>query len=158
MYLQSFVSSSPRLYNPCLRVQLTYKSYKMYSSILFDTSTSGENDKDHAHVFFKSHTMVLLKLKSLAYLLQYIAKIMDTHYCDVLLSYTLYTKHLLFSPFLCYDSTIMLSSPDLASSLPQLDLYACIGFPLAVRLLAGPHPDFGISAVSEDTSSVATNN
>jgi hypothetical protein len=48
----------------------------------------------------------------------------------------------------------MLSSLDLASTLPQLDLYACIGFPLAIRMPAGPHPDFGIYVVSKDTSSV----
>jgi hypothetical protein len=69
---------------------------------------------------------------------------MDTHSCDDLLSYTLYTIHLLFSPFLCSDLTGMLSSSNLASSLPQVDLYACIGFPLAVRLPTKPHPDFGI--------------
>jgi hypothetical protein len=52
----------------------------------------------------------------------------------------------------------MLSSSDLSSTLPQLDLYACIGFPLAIRFSAGLHPDFGIFVVSKDTSSVATNN
>jgi hypothetical protein len=110
MYLQSFLSSSPRFYNPCLRIQLTYKSYKMFSLLLSDIFSSGGNDRDHAHVFFKSHTMVLLKLKGLAYPLQYTMKIMDTHSCDDLLSCTLYTKHLLFYPFLCFDSTGMLSS------------------------------------------------
>jgi hypothetical protein len=52
----------------------------------------------------------------------------------------------------------MLSSSNLASYLPQLDLYACIRFPLAVRMLVGPHLDFGIFSISKDTSSVATNN
>jgi hypothetical protein len=42
MYLQSFLSSSPRFYSPCLHVQLTYKSYKMYSLVLSDTSALGE--------------------------------------------------------------------------------------------------------------------
>jgi hypothetical protein len=158
MYPQSFLSSSPRFYSPCLHVQLTYKSYKMCSSIFSDISTSRGNDRDHAHVIFKSYTMVLLKLKGLAYPLQYTTKIMETHSCDGLLSCTLYTRHLLFSPFLCYNSTRMLSSSNIASSLPQLDLYACIGFPLDVRLSAEPHPDFGIVFVSKDTSSVATKN
>jgi len=99
-----------------------------------------------------------LKLKGLAYPLQYTAQIMDTHSCDGLLSCTLYTRHLLFSPFLCFDLTGMLSSLDLSSPLPQLDLRACIGFPIVVRLFAEPQLDFGISAVSKDTSSVATNN
>jgi hypothetical protein len=66
MYLQSFLSSSPRFYSPCLRMQLTYNSYNMYSSELSGTSASRGNYRDHAHVFFKSHTMVLLKLNDLA--------------------------------------------------------------------------------------------
>jgi hypothetical protein len=34
----------------------------------------------------------------------------------------------------------MLSSSDLVSTLPQLDLYACTDFPLIVRFLAEPQP------------------
>jgi len=113
IYLQSFISSSPRFYSPCLRVQLTYKSYKMYSSVFSGNSTSGGNDKDHAHVFYKYHTMVLLKIKGFSYPLQYIMQIMDIHSFDGLLSFTLYTRHLLLSPFLYYDSTIMLSSSNI---------------------------------------------
>jgi hypothetical protein len=118
MYMKSFISSSLRFYSPCLCVQLTYKSYKMYSSELSDISTSGGNYRDHVHVFCKYHTMVLLKIKGLAYPLQYTTKIMDTHSCDDLMSCTLYTIHLLFSPFLCSDLTRMLSSSNLASTLP----------------------------------------
>jgi hypothetical protein len=158
MYLQYFLSSSPRFCNLCLRVQLTYKSYKKCSLVLSDISASGGNDRDHAHVFFKSCAMVFLKLKGLAYPLQYTVKIMDTHSCDELLSYTLYTKCHLFSPFLCSGSTRMLSSSDLASTLPQLDMYVCTSFPLTIRLPAGPHPRFGIFVVSKDTSSVETKN
>jgi len=130
------------------RVQLTYKSNKMYSSILSDISVSGESDRDHAHVFLKSHTMVLLKLKSLAYPLQYISHIMDTHSCDGLLSYKLYTRHLLFSPFLCFNSTKMLISSDFSSTLPQLDLYACTSFLLTTMLFSEPRPGSGIFVVS----------
>jgi hypothetical protein len=158
MYLQSFLSSFPRFYSPWLCVQLTYKICKMYSSELSSTSASRGNDRDHAHVFCKSRTMVLLKPKGLAYPIRYIVKIMDTHSCDDLMSCTLYTKHLLFSPFLCFDLTGMLISSDLALALLELDLYACIGFPLAVRMLVGPHPNFGIFVFSKDTSSVATKN
>jgi hypothetical protein len=158
MYLQSFLSSSPRYYSPCLCVQLIYKIFNMYSSELSGISASRGNDRDHAHVFFKYRTMVLLGPKGLAYPLQYTVKIMDTYSCDDLLSYTFYTIHLLFSPFLCSNLTGMLSSLDIASSLPKLDRYACIGFLLAVRLLAGPHPNFGIYVVSSDTSSVEKNN
>jgi hypothetical protein len=128
----------------------------MCSLVLSDTSASGVSDKDHAHVFFKSHTMVLLKIKGLAYLLQYTAQIMDNHSCDGLLSCTLYTRHLLFYPSIYSDSTGMLSYSDLDSSLPQLDLYSCTSFPLAAMLPIDPHPDFGIYAISRDTSSVET--
>jgi hypothetical protein len=51
MYLQYFLSSSPRFYIPCLHVQPTLKSYKMYSSVLSDIFASGGNDMDHSHVF-----------------------------------------------------------------------------------------------------------
>ena len=51
MYLQSFISSSPRFYIPFLCVQLTYKSYKMYSLVLSNIYASGGNDRDHTHVF-----------------------------------------------------------------------------------------------------------
>lgn len=157
-YIQSFLSSSSRFYSAFLRVQMTYKSYKMYSSVLFDISASGGNDRDHAHVFFKSHIMFLLKIKGLEYPLQYIVQIMDTHSCDDLLSYTLYTRHLLFSPFLCSNSTGMLSYSNLASNIPQLDMYSCTSFPLAVRMLTESQPNFGISTVSKDTSSVGIDN
>jgi hypothetical protein len=155
MHLMSSPSLSPRFCSPCLHVQLTCKNYKMYSLVLSDTSASWDNDRDHAHVFCISHTMVLLKIKDLAYLLLYTAQIMDTHSYDDLLSCIMYTKHLLFSPYLYSDSTEMLSSSDLVSALPQLDLSAYIDFPLTVRLLAGPQPDFGTFFVSKDTSNVA---
>jgi hypothetical protein len=127
----------------------------MYSLVLSDTFASWGNDRDHAHVFYKYHTMVLLKIKGLAYPLQYTAQIMDTHSCDALQFYIMCTKHLPFSPYLYSDSTEMLSSSGLVSTLPQLDLSAYTDFPLTIRLLAEPQPDFGIFVVSKDTSSVA---
>jgi hypothetical protein len=130
----------------------------MYFSEFSGTSASRGNDRDHAHVFCKYHTMVLLNLKGLAYPLQYTTKIMDTHACYDLMSYTLYTIHILFSPFLYPDLTGMLGSSYPASTHPQLDLYACIGFLIIVRLPVGPHPDFQIYVVSKDTSSVETKN
>jgi hypothetical protein len=102
--------------------------------------------------------MVILKLKGLAYPHQYNVKIMDTHSCGDLLSNTLYTIHLLFSPFLCFDSVGILISLDITSTLPQLDMYAYTSFPLAVRHPAEPHPNFGIYIVSKDTSSVEKKN
>jgi hypothetical protein len=40
MHPMSSPSLSQRFYSPCLRVQLTYKYYKMYSLVLFDTFAS----------------------------------------------------------------------------------------------------------------------
>jgi hypothetical protein len=51
MYLQSFLSSSPRLNIPCIDVQLTCKHYKMYSLVLSNTSTLEGSDWDHSRVF-----------------------------------------------------------------------------------------------------------
>jgi len=118
MYLKSFISPSPNFYSPCLHVQQTCKNYKMYSSVIFDTSTSGGNDRDHAHLFYKFHTMVLLKTKGLKYPLQYTTQMMDTHSYDELISCTLYKRHLPFFPYLYSHSTKMLSYSGLASILP----------------------------------------
>jgi hypothetical protein len=74
MHMMSSASLSPRFCSPCIHVQLTCKNYQMYSLILFDTSASWDNDRDHAHVFYISHTMVLLMIKDLARLQLYTAK------------------------------------------------------------------------------------
>jgi hypothetical protein len=84
---------------------------------IFDTSASGGNDRYHAHVFYKYHTTKLLKIKVLTYPLQYTAQIMDTHFNDGILSWTLYTRHLPFSPYLYFDSTKILIYSVLASTL-----------------------------------------
>jgi len=85
-------------------------------------------------------------------------QITNTHSCDGIFSYTLYIKHLLFSPFLYSNSTRMLISSNIASSLPQLDLYACTGFLLGVRLPTEPQTDFGIYVVIKDTPGLETKN
>jgi hypothetical protein len=85
-------------------------------------------------------------------------KIMDTHSFDDILSCTLYTMHLPFSPFLCYNSTRMLSSSYLPSALPYMDLYACTSFPLAISIPTETHLDFEIYVFSKDTSSVEIKN
>jgi len=156
MYLQSFLLSSPRFYSPCLHVQLTCKNYKMYSLVLSDIFALGGNDRDHSHVFWKYHTMVLLKIKGLAYPLQYTAQIMDIHSCDALRFNIVCTKHLPFFPYLYSDSNKRLSSSGLVSTLPQLNLFAYIDFPLTIKLLVGPQPDIGTFFVSKDTSNVST--
>jgi hypothetical protein len=83
---------------------------------------------------------------------------MDTHSYDELISYTLYTRHLLSFLYLYYDFIEMLSSSNLVSSLPQLDMYTYTNFLLTVRLLVEPHPGSEIFSASKDTSSVETNN
>jgi hypothetical protein len=65
-------------------------------------------------------------------------EIMDTHSYDDLLSCIMYTKHLIFSPYLYSNSTEMLISSGLLSALQQLDLYAYIYFSLTIMLLVGP--------------------
>jgi hypothetical protein len=117
---------------------------------------SWDNDNDHSHVLCISHTMVLLKIKDLAYLLLYTTQIMDTHSYDDLLSFIEYTRHLLFSPYLYFDSTEMLSSSYLVATLPQLDMSDYIVFLVTIRLLAGPQPNFGTFVVSKDTLNVPT--
>jgi hypothetical protein len=52
----------------------------------------------------------------------------------------------------------MLSSSNLSSTLPQLDLYACTSFPLAAMLLVEPQPGSRIYVISKDTSSVKIKN
>jgi hypothetical protein len=74
--------------------------------------------------------MVLLKINGLAYPILYTAQIMDTHSYDDLLSCTLYTKHLIFSPSLYSNSIGMLSSSN------QLLLI--------VMLLEDPQPKYEI--------------
>jgi hypothetical protein len=68
---------------------------------------------------------------------------MDTHSCDNLLSCIIYAKHILFYPYLYFDSTEILISLGLLSAIPQLVMYAYIDFPLTAMLLARPHPKFG---------------
>jgi hypothetical protein len=98
--------------------------------------------------------MVLSKIKDLAYPLLYTLKIMETHFYDGLMSCTLYTRHILFSPFLYYDSTRILISLYLVSTLIELHLSSYTDFPLIAMLLAKPQPGSGISPALRDTSSV----
>jgi hypothetical protein len=106
---------------------------------------------DHDHVFFISHTMVLQMIRDFSYLFLYTTQRLDTHYYDDLFFSIMYTKHLLFSPYLYFDLTEMPSSSDNIKTLPQLDLSAYTNFILTVRLLAGPQPDFGTFVVLKDT-------
>jgi hypothetical protein len=64
-YLNLFLLSSLLSYNLYHRDLLTCRNYNMNFWVLFGTSASLDNDMVHAHVFYKSHTMVLLLAKGL---------------------------------------------------------------------------------------------
>jgi hypothetical protein len=76
----------------------------------FDTFASLENDKDHVHVFYIFHTMVLLWVKDSTFLLPSTAKMLGTHSYDVLMLCIMYTKKIPSFPCLNYDSTKMSDS------------------------------------------------
>jgi hypothetical protein len=82
----------------------------------------------------------------------YNAQRLDIHSYDDLLFYKMCTVHLPSFPYLYSDSTEILSSPRLLSTLPQLDLYAYIDFTLTTMLLARPQLDSRIFVASKDTS------
>jgi hypothetical protein len=136
--MRSSPSIFPKFYNPCIHVLQTCKSCKMYSWVLFDSFTSWDNDRDHVHVFYIFHTMVLLWVKDLTFLLPNIAQRLGTHSYDVIFFYIMCTTQLPSSPYLFSDSTKMLGSLDLLSTLPRLDLYVYIDFPPIARLLENP--------------------
>jgi hypothetical protein len=89
----------------------------MSSSGLSSISASSCDDKVHDLVSCRFHTIVLLLVINLAFLLPYIVQMMEIHYCGVLLSYMWYTKRLLLFPCSYYGSAEMLSSLNPPSSL-----------------------------------------
>jgi hypothetical protein len=64
--------------------------------VLSSTFVSLENDMDHAHASYKSHTMVLLLEIGLEILLPYTTQKLDIHSYGVLMSCMGYTKQLIF--------------------------------------------------------------
>jgi hypothetical protein len=96
-YLKFFLSLAPSYYNPYHHDPLTCKNCNMNFWVLSYTSTSLNNDMYHAHVFYKSHTMVLLLEKGLVLPFPYTARNLDIHSYGVLMSCIGYTKQLLFS-------------------------------------------------------------
>jgi hypothetical protein len=79
---------------------------------------------------------------------------LDTHPCDVLLSYMWYTKQCLFFPYSFSGLVEMLNSSDPPSSPLLLDMSFDIGSLLVVRLPAEPLPEFETPAVSKGISGV----
>ena len=130
----------------------------MSSWVLFGTSSSLENDMDHAHVSYRSQTMVIMMEKGLVLLFPCTTSTLDIHSCGVLLSCMWYTKQLLFSLCLCFGSIEMWGSSDPLSSPLLLDLSFDIGSLLVIRLLEEPLPEFETSIVYMDISNVVTMN
>jgi hypothetical protein len=98
-YLKLFLSLAPLSYNLYHHDLLTCKKCSMNFWVLCYTSASLDNDMDHDHVFYKSHTMVLLLAKGLVLMFPCTTRKLDIHSCGVLLSCMWYTKQLLF--FFC---------------------------------------------------------
>jgi hypothetical protein len=63
------------------------------------TSTSLDSDMDHAHMYYKSLTMVLLLARGLTPLFPCTAQKLDIRSYGVLMSYIAHTKQLIFSLF-----------------------------------------------------------
>jgi hypothetical protein len=146
-YLKFFPSSIPMSYNPYHHDPLTCKNCSMKFWVLFYIYASLDNDMDHAHVFYKSCTMVLLLEMGLEPLLPYTARKLDIHSYGVPLSCIAYTKHLLFSLYPYSSSVGMLGSSNPPSATLLLDLSVDIGSLSVVRLPAEPLPEFGIFVV-----------
>jgi hypothetical protein len=85
-YLKLFPSSGPLSYNLCYHDPSICKNCIMNSWVLSGTYASLDNDMVHAHVFYRSRTMVLLLEKGLVALFPYITQTLGTHSCGVLLS------------------------------------------------------------------------
>jgi hypothetical protein len=118
---------------------------------MFHTSTSWDNDKDHVHVLYISHTMVLLWVKDSTFLSPSTVQRLATHSYDVLMFCRMCTIHLPSSPFPYSDSNEMSGGSYRLSYLPQMDLYVYTDFPLIERFLARLRPEFENFTSSMDT-------
>jgi hypothetical protein len=113
---------------------------------------------DHAHVCYRSHTIVLLLAMGLEFLLPCNTWMLDIHSYGVLLSYMWYTKWLIFCPYLCFGLARMLSSSHPPSTLLWSDLSSNIGSLLVVGFLLEPLLVSTTSVVIKGISSVVVVN
>jgi hypothetical protein len=71
MHVMSFLTSNPYFYNLCHRGPLTCKSCNMNSLELSGISASLGSDMDRGSVSYKFHTIALLLVMDLEFLLPY---------------------------------------------------------------------------------------
>jgi len=113
---------------------------------------------DHAHVFYKSRTMILLLTKGLVLMFPYIARKLDIRSYGVIFSCIGYTKQLMFSLYPYSGSLGMLGSSNPRSTPLLFDLSVDTSSLLVVRPPTEPLPEFGTSVVFMDISNVVTMN
>jgi hypothetical protein len=89
----------------------------MNSLGLSGISASSGRDRGHDLVSYKLHTMALLWVMGLEFLLPYTVRMLDICSCGVLLSCMCYTKELLVCPYSYSGSTEMLNSSSPHSTL-----------------------------------------
>jgi hypothetical protein len=92
MHLMSSLSLTPWFYSLCHHGLLTCKSCNMNSLGLSSTSASLGNDMDHGLVSYKFHTIVLLLVMDLAFMLTCIVRMLDIRSYGVLPSCMWYTE------------------------------------------------------------------
>jgi hypothetical protein len=122
--------------------------------VLSYTSTSLENDMDHAYAYYKSCTMVLLLARGLAPLFSCTAKKLDIRSYGVPLFYIAYTKQLILFIFPYSGYVEMLYSSNPPSSPLLLDLSVDTSSLPVAGMPTEPLPEFGTSVFLKDTSSV----
>jgi hypothetical protein len=97
--LSFFLSSTPLSYNIYHHGPLTCKNYSIRSWVLSGTSASLENNMDHAHVSYRSRTMVFLLEKGSVPMFPCTAQKLGIHSCGVLMSCMWDTKQIIFFLF-----------------------------------------------------------
>jgi hypothetical protein len=113
---------------------------------------------DHAHVSYRSHTIVLLLTTGLAFLLPCTTRMLEIFSYGVLMSYMWYTKRLIFCPYLCSGLARMLISSDPPSTPLWLDLSSDIGSLPVVGIPVKPLPLSETYVAAKGISSVVAVN
>jgi hypothetical protein len=110
----------------------------MNSLGLSGISTSLGSDMNRGLVSYRSHTIVLLLVMDLGFLLPCTVRMLDIHSYGFLSSCMRYTKWILVCPYFCSGLARMLISSNLPSTLRWLDLSTDIGFLPVARLPVEP--------------------
>jgi hypothetical protein len=120
---------------------------------VFGIFASLDSDMDHAPMYYRSHTIILLMTKGLAILLPCM-RMLRIHSCDVLLSYMWYTKQILFCPYPCFCLVEMLSSSYPPSNPLWMDLSYDIVSLLVIGLPVEPLHESETPSISKGISNV----